>query len=142
MAGSGTSGLFGAAEQIAVERGLAEFRSGRPVIVTSAEEMVTVLPVDGMTDEALVSFRGLCLPARPHLLITARRARALGLEGAGPTGLPVGDLYDRAAIFSLAADAQVTRRPQSNSPSSRGCSRRCSLASMRAGRRPQARRRS
>jgi GTP cyclohydrolase II len=110
MAGSGTSGLFGAAEQIAVERCLAEFRSGRPVIVTSAGEMVTVLPVDGMTDEALVSFRGLCLPARPHLLITARRARALGLEGAGPTGLPVGDLHDRGAIFSLAADAQVTRR--------------------------------
>ena len=110
MAGSGTSGLFGAAEQIAVERGLAEFRCGRPVILTSAEEMVTVLPVDGMTDEAFVSFRRLCAPARPHLLITARRARALGLEGAGPTGLPVGDLHDRAAIFSLAADAQVTRR--------------------------------
>jgi GTP cyclohydrolase II len=110
MAGTGTSGLFGAAEQIAVERGLAEFRSGRPVILTSAEERVAVLPVDGMTDEALVSFRRLCAPRRPHLLITARRARALGLEGAGPTGLAVGDLHDRAAIFSLAADAQVIRR--------------------------------
>jgi GTP cyclohydrolase II len=110
MAGSGTSGLFGAAEQIAVERGLGEFRCGRSVILTSVEERVAVLPVDGMTDEALVSFRRLCASARPHLLITARRARALGLEGAGPTGLAVGDLHDRAAIFSLAADAQVTRR--------------------------------
>jgi len=110
MAGSGTSGLFGAAEQIAVERGLAEFRCGRPVILTSAEESVAVLPVDGMTDEALVSFRQLCAPRRPYLLITARRARALGLEGAESTGLAVGDLHDRAAIFSLAADAQVTRR--------------------------------
>jgi GTP cyclohydrolase II len=110
MAGSGTSGLFGAAEQIAVERGLGEFRCGRSVILTSVEERVAVLPVDGMTDEALVSFRRLCAPARPYLLITARRARALGLEGAGPTGLAVGDLHDHAAIFSLAADAQVTRR--------------------------------
>jgi GTP cyclohydrolase II len=110
MAGSGTSGLLGAVEQIAVERGLAEFRCGRPVILNSAEGRVVALPVDGMTDAALVSFRRLCAPARPHLLITARRARALGLEGAGPTGLAVGDLHDRAAIFSLAADAQVTRR--------------------------------
>ena len=110
MAGSDTSGLFGAVEQITVERGLAEFRCGRPVILTSAEERVAVLPVDGMTDEALVSFRRLCSPGRPHLLITARRARALGLDGTGPTGLAVGELHDRAAIFALAADAQVTRR--------------------------------
>src|ERR671934_49007 len=75
-----------------------------------AKERLVALPIDGMTDEALVSFRRLCGPARPHLLITARRARALGLEGAGPTGLAVGDLHDRAAIFSLAADAQVARR--------------------------------
>jgi GTP cyclohydrolase II len=109
MAGSGTSGLFGTPKQVSVERGLAEFRSGRPVILTSAEEEVVVLPVDGMTDEALASFRLLCAPGRPHLLITARRARALGLDGDGPTGLAIGDLHNAAAIFSLAADAQVTR---------------------------------
>ena len=69
-----------------------------------------VLPVDGMTDEGLASFRLICAPGRPYLLVTARRARALGLEGAAPTGLALGELHDRAAIFSLAADAQVTRR--------------------------------
>jgi GTP cyclohydrolase II len=68
------------------------------------------LPVDGLTDEGLAGFRLLCAPGRPYLLITARRARALGLEGAGPTGLALGDLHDAAAIFSLAADAQVARR--------------------------------
>jgi len=77
--------------------------------MTSADERVVVLPVDGMTDEGLASFRLLCAPGRAHLLITARRARALGLEGAGPTGLAIGDLHNAAAIFSLAADAQVTR---------------------------------
>jgi GTP cyclohydrolase II len=109
MAGSGTFGLFGGPEQVAVERGLAEFRSGRPVVVVSDDKGVMVLPVDGMTDEGLASFRLLCAPARPYLLVTARRARALGLDGAAPTGLALGDLYDRPAIFSLAADAQVTR---------------------------------
>ena len=110
MAGSDTSRLFGRPEKVAVERGLAEFHSGRPVVVISADERVMVLPVDGMTDEGLASFRLVCAPRRPYLLVTARRARALGLEGAAPTGLALGELHDRAAIFSLAADAQVTRR--------------------------------
>jgi GTP cyclohydrolase II len=109
MSGPFGTPKFGSPKQVAVERALAEFRSGRPVIVTSAEEKVAVLPVDGMTDEALASFRLLCAPRRPHLLITARRARALGLDGAGPTGLAVGDLHNAASILSLAADAQVTR---------------------------------
>jgi GTP cyclohydrolase II len=110
MSASGSSGLFGTPEQVGVERGLAEFRSGRPVIVRSATEAVVLLPVDGLTDERLAGFRLLCAPGRPRLLITNRRARALGLEGAGPTGLALGDLHDAAAIFSLAADAQVVRR--------------------------------
>ena len=109
MAGSGTSGLFGTPKQVAVERGLAEFRSGRPVIVTSAGERMVALPVDGMSDQRLAAFRLLCAPGRPHLLVTARRARALGLDAAGPTGLAIGDLHDAAAIFSLAARAQVAR---------------------------------
>jgi GTP cyclohydrolase II len=110
MSGSGKFGLFGAPKQVAVERSLAEFRSGRPIVVTAPEEAVAVLPVDGMTDKGLAAFRQLCAPARPYLLIAARRARALGLKGAGPTGLAIGDLHDAAAIFSLAADTHVTRR--------------------------------
>jgi GTP cyclohydrolase II len=110
MSMSRRSGLFGTPKQVGVERGLAELRSGRPVIVTSPGEEVVLLPVDGLTDGGLAAFRLMCAPGRPHLLITARRARALGLEGAGPTGLAVGDLYDAEGIFSLAADAQVVRR--------------------------------
>jgi GTP cyclohydrolase II len=109
MSGNGKSGLFGMPKQIAVERGLAEFRSGRPVIITSGGEAAAVLPVDGMADEGLASFKQLCAPVRPYLLITARRARALGLEGAGPTGLAIGDLHNASAIFSLASDTQVKR---------------------------------
>lgn len=109
MSMNGKCGLFEKPEQIAVERALAEFRSGRPVIITSSADPVVAMPADGMTDEGLGSFRMLCAPERPHLLITGRRARALGIDGAGPAGLAIGDLHKAAAIFSLASDTQVTR---------------------------------
>src|SRR5262245_51645111 len=51
MSAKGKSGLFGAPKQVAVERGLAEFRSGRPVIIAAGGEAVAALPVDGMTDQ-------------------------------------------------------------------------------------------
>jgi GTP cyclohydrolase II len=109
MSGNGKSGLFGNPERVAVERGLAEFRSGRPVVMTAAGEVVMVLPVDGMTAEQLASVRLLCSPAKPYLLVTARRARALGIEAAGPVGIAIGDLDSASDIFSFAADTQVTR---------------------------------
>ena len=110
MSGKGTSGLFGSPEQVAVNRGLAELRAGRPVIVATDEEQVAALPVDGMTDDGLADFRRMCAPMRPHLIVAARRARALGLAAVGPTGLAVEDLHDASAIFALAADRQVRRR--------------------------------
>jgi len=109
MSGNGKSDLFGKPKHVAVERALAEFRSGRPIIIRAGDETMTVMPVDGLTDQGLASFRLVCAPARPHLLITARRARALGLDGGGPTGLAIGDLHNAAALLSLAADTQVTR---------------------------------
>jgi GTP cyclohydrolase II len=70
---------------------------------------VVALSVDGMADQGLVAFRNLCLPQRPYLLVTSRRARALSLDASGPIGIAIGDLHDSAAIFSLAADRQHTR---------------------------------
>jgi GTP cyclohydrolase II len=109
MSANGKTDLFGKPEQIAVERALAEFRSGRPVVIKSPAGCVAAMPVDGLTDESLGSFRTLCAPERPHLVITSRRARALGIDGKGPVGLAIGDLHKAAAIFALASDTQVTR---------------------------------
>jgi GTP cyclohydrolase II len=109
MTGSKRAGLFGTPKQVAVERGLTEFRAGRPVIIASAHESLVVLPVDGMTNEGLAAFRQLCSPERPYLLVTSRRARTLGLDGDGPRGLAIGDLHNATAIFSLAADRKHTR---------------------------------
>src|SRR5215471_13066182 len=109
MSVKATSGLFGSPKQVAVERGLAEFRSGRPVVIGAGAEIVVALPVDGLTDQGLSAFRQLCTPSRPYLLVTARRARALGLDASAPTGLAIGELHNATAVFSLAADVQVTR---------------------------------
>jgi GTP cyclohydrolase II len=111
MSGSAKSGLFGEPGQVAVERALGEFRSGRPVIVTCYRDAVAALPVDGMTDAGLAAFRRLSAPVRPFLLVTERRALAIGLEASAPVGLAVEELDDAAAIFALAAASGVLRQP-------------------------------
>ena len=42
------SSLFGAPGQVEVERGLAEFRGGRPVRITTRGQSIVALPVDGL----------------------------------------------------------------------------------------------
>ena len=44
--------LFGTREQVGVGRGLAEFRAGRPVVVTSGSETLLCLPVEGLEQGA------------------------------------------------------------------------------------------
>jgi GTP cyclohydrolase II len=102
---------FERAEQIGVERAIAEFRSGRPVIVTGTHGAIVALPVDGLTADRLASFRRLCAPARPLLVITAPRARAIGIEAAGPVGLALGDDDGANAILALVAEPLVERTP-------------------------------
>ena len=76
---TGLAGWLEGPEQISVERGLAEFRCGRPVIITDGDAIVA-LPIDGMDDDRLASFRRLAGAARPYLVVTARRAQALGVS--------------------------------------------------------------
>jgi GTP cyclohydrolase II len=97
------AGAFGAPERIAVERGLGEFRCGRPVIVTGTDTIIA-LPVDGMNNERLTAFRQLVQPDNPYLVVTARRAHAFGLHAAGPVGLAIAPQADARAILTLAAE--------------------------------------
>jgi GTP cyclohydrolase II len=106
---NGRLALMGSPESVAVERGLFEFRSGRPVIMADRDERTILLPVDGMSNEQLAAFRQLCAPARIELIITGRRAQTLGLPGETPVALAVDDADDAAAIMSLASDARVDR---------------------------------
>jgi len=104
------AGLLGKPGHVAVERGIAEFRSGRPVVISKGGVAALALPIDGMTDGRLASFRRLCAPAEPHLVITERRAQALGLSATGPIGLAVTG-EDATAIVVLAADARIENIP-------------------------------
>ena len=111
VADSGFAALFGSAEHIAVDRGLSEFRSGRPILIAGTGRTELAMPVDGMDDPRLASFRQLCAPAAPYLAVTARRACALGLAASGPVGLEIGAEEGAAGILALAADADPKRVP-------------------------------
>jgi GTP cyclohydrolase II len=95
---------FGTASEISVTRGLAEFNACRPIQVDAPGENVLALPVEGLDSARLAGFRNLCTPAAPALVVTAQRARALGIETDEPVELPVFKL-DASAILSLVCDA-------------------------------------
>ncbi len=106
---SGVSNLFGAKGPISVNRGLGEFYARRPVLVTSGAEALLALPVEGIDPRRLAEFAKLCAPAAPSLVITARRALALGLDATTPMALRLTSRHDIEAILALVADANVVR---------------------------------
>ncbi len=103
-------GAFGMADDIAVQRGIAEFQAGRPVVIADAEEMIVALPVDGLTERTWSAFRILCSPVAPRLVITKRRARMIGLEVPGPVFIAVAEGDTRDTICSLAVGSHCERR--------------------------------
>src|SRR5664280_3177070 len=103
------SALFGTKGQIGVSRGLAEFHARRPVLITSAGGKLLALPVEGLDAQRLVEFMTLCAPVAPRLVITARRALALGLEATMPVALQLAAGFDADTILALVADAKIGR---------------------------------
>ncbi len=95
-------GPFGTADDIAVQRGIAEFQAGRPVVIADDDETIAALPVDGLTETTWNAFKALCAPVAPRLLITKRRARVMGLEAASPVFIAVTPGDSRDTIWSLA----------------------------------------
>src|SRR5436190_2152254 len=104
--GHAGSGVFGSPERVLVKRGLAEFRSNRPVIFSSLNgKFLVALPVDGLDAARLHALEHLSEPAKPRLVVTARRARALGIEANGLVALALPQIGGAEAILSLAEDA-------------------------------------
>src|SRR6476659_2754008 len=115
--GHAGSGVFGSPDCVLVKRGLAEFRSGRPVVFSSQDsKFVLALPVDGLDAARLSAFEQLCAPAEPRLVVTARRARALGIESAGPVALKLAKGIDSDTIDSLVADADPDETAELDGP--------------------------
>ena len=106
--GHAGGGVFGSPDRVMVRRALAEFRAGRPVMFSSASaNFVITLPVDGLNVARLAAFKALCAPHAPKLVITARRADALGVDAPGPVTLPLPPHAAPDAIYALVADADA-----------------------------------
>jgi GTP cyclohydrolase II len=99
--------LFGTKGQIGVNRGLCEFHAGRPVLITGVDETLLTLPVEGLDAQRLAEFMALCAPAAPRLVITARRALALGLKATAPVALQLTAGQGVDTILALVADAEI-----------------------------------
>jgi GTP cyclohydrolase II len=103
------SSLFGTKLQIEVGRGVTEFHARRPVLITDDGETLLALPVEGLDARRLVEFMTLCAPVVPRLVITERRALALGLDATTPVALQLAVGFDADTILSLVADAKIGR---------------------------------
>jgi len=103
------SSLFGTKGQIGVNRGVAEFHARRPVFISGGGETLLTLPVEGLDAQRLAEFVALCAPVVPRLVITARRALALGLDATTPVALNFTAGLDIDIILALVADAKIDR---------------------------------
>src|ERR1043166_5315987 len=112
------SSLFGSPGQVEVERGLAEFRGGRPVRITAPGQSIVALPVDGIDARRLAAFKAFAAPARPRLVITVRRARALGLDVSEPVAIALAGNEDVKTLEALVAAVDARRVPE-GSPADR-----------------------
>ena len=103
--------LFGTSDQVGVVRGLAEIRARRPVLVTANSETLLALPVDGIDSSRLTAFKNFCLPHRPKLILSARRARWLGFQTSAPMALTVAAGTDVEQLLELVVDSEVDHAP-------------------------------
>jgi GTP cyclohydrolase II len=101
--------LFGSRGHTSVSRGLGEFHARRPVLITAAGEAMLALPVEGLDAQRLGEFTALCGPAVPRLIVTQRRALALGLDASTPMALSLSADDDANSVLSLVTDATADR---------------------------------
>jgi GTP cyclohydrolase II len=99
--------LFGSSEHIDFGRGLAEFRAGRPLLIADRSRMLVALPVEGLDPDRLAAFIHLSAPVEPRLVVTARRARALGIDAEAPVALKLPPGISAKTVLALVADAEA-----------------------------------
>lgn len=87
---------------LGVKRGIAEVRSGRPVLMLDGHQAAAALAIEGLAIDRLQAFQDICAPAVPQLAVTAARARALGVQTQEAVVLELGSGTTAATISSLA----------------------------------------
>jgi GTP cyclohydrolase II len=99
---------------VGVERGLAEFRCGRPVVILG-DQCVAAMPIDGCSNELLQLFRLTFDVTVVKLAVSAPRANALGIKTQTPVSietrkeLTIHDVLAVAGKKSLPRGVRVTR---------------------------------
>src|SRR3974390_3920329 len=101
------SNLFSTKGQISVSRGVTEFHARRPVLIRGDRETLLALPVEGLDAQRFTEFKNLCAPTLPRLVITARRALALGIKATTPIVLQLAAGLDAGAVISLVTDVDT-----------------------------------
>lgn len=93
-------------KRVAVERGISELRSGRPVLMRAGQSLAIAVGVEGL-DEALASKLQILARRNARLALPAPRLRRLGLErsAAGSFAMPRIDLA-RIATLALETNAR------------------------------------
>ena len=127
-----SSALFGSRGHTGVSHGLGEFHGRRPVLITATGEAVLALPVEGLDGQRLAEFMALCGPIVPQLIITERRALALGLDASTPMALPLSAGDDATTILAVVTDATADRVPAAT-PASRAASAAIQLVKISLG---------
>src|SRR5262245_3347599 len=107
-----SSTLFGSKEHTSVSRGVAEFLSRRPVLITAPNETLLALPVEGLDSRRLTEFKALCAPSVPYLVITSRRAHALGIDAKSPMAMRLSADDNTDSILAFVTDATSDRIPE------------------------------
>jgi GTP cyclohydrolase II len=94
------AGLLGDAAEIAFERAAAELRTGRPIVIEADDGATLAAALDGVTPRIYDLFREF---GGARLVISAERARALGLKIDHSVALPLRGLDRQAALHSAVA---------------------------------------
>lgn len=106
--GDPISAFFGMNGQSGADRAVAEFFARRPVLIASGDKRLLALPVEGLDSQRLAEFAALCAPVAARVVVTARRAQAIGLKATTPVALDLGADPDVAMILRLVADAKTS----------------------------------
>ncbi|MFZ1197274.1 MAG: GTP cyclohydrolase II RibA [Pseudolabrys sp.] len=107
-----SSALFGNQGHTSVSRGIAEFNSRRPVLIAAPDERVLALPVEGLDDERLAEFTALSAPAVPYLVITSRRALAIGIDATASMAVRLAPADNAESILGFVTSSSCGRVPK------------------------------
>jgi len=105
--------LFGDSGTVAIERALAEIRSGRPVVVRASDGAVLALAAESIDSRVLDKLRGVGF-SDARLVLSPARLRLLGHEFGAPATVDI-ENYDAETLLNVVCqvDARLTEaRPR------------------------------